>query len=437
MWLIAAGIALVGASNAAPAMSTATTTTSGGYLAVFLDCVACDADFAKTEMPYVDFVRDRKVSDVDVLVTTQTTGSGGNEYTIALLGLGRFDGVNDTLRHVTPASATTDEIRHGLVHAVKIGLARYLAHTPALENLDLDWSAPEGATALANTVDPWHAWTFRLSGSGFFSGQQTTSSVTMSGSASANHVTDAWKLNLTANTDYSQNEYQFDGPPVTKYTSISRSSSVNGQAVRSLSPRWSADASASASQSTFSNEALLLDASSGVEFDVFPYSQSTRRLLTLSYAVTEQYARYIDETIYGRASDFEPQETLGVTLNATQPWGTVGLGLSGSNYFLQGRDHSIDVSKNEGSAFMTFDVKLLKGFSVNGLVDYSAIRDQIFLSAVGATPEEILLQRKQLATSYQYSVSLGLSYTFGSIFSGVVNPRFGGGSTTSSIIIME
>jgi hypothetical protein len=44
-----------------------------------------------------------------------------------------------------------------------------------------------------------------------------------------------------------------------------------------------------------------------------------------------------------------------------------------------------------------------------------------------ATLEEILLRRKELATEYEYSISVGLSFTFGSIYSNVVNPRFGGG----------
>jgi len=34
--------------------------------------------------------------------------------------------------------------------------------------------------------------------------------------------------------------------------------------------------------------------------------------------------------------------------------------------------------------------------------------------------------RDQLVTDYNYSFTLGLSYGFGSIFSSVVNPRFGG-----------
>ena len=50
--------------------------------------------------------------------------------------------------------------------------------------------------------------------------------------------------------------------------------------------------------------------------------------------------------------------------------------------------------------------------------------DQLFLPKVGLSDEEILLQLQDLATDSRYSFSFGLSYTFGSIFNNVVNPRF-------------
>ena len=39
--------------------------------------------------------------------------------------------------------------------------------------------------------------------------------------------------------------------------------------------------------------------------------------------------------------------------------------------------------------------------------------------------EEILLRLKQLRTTFSYYLSLGLSYSFGSVMSRSVNPRFG------------
>jgi hypothetical protein len=53
------------------------------------------------------------------------------------------------------------------------------------------------------------------------------------------------------------------------------------------------------------------------------------------------------------------------------------------------------------------------------------VRDQISLPALEATSEEVLVNQRQLATSYRYFYFFGVSYTFGSIFSPIVNPRFG------------
>jgi len=53
------------------------------------------------------------------------------------------------------------------------------------------------------------------------------------------------------------------------------------------------------------------------------------------------------------------------------------------------------------------------------------VHDQISLPRTGATEEEILLEQRQLQTGYKYRGNMGLTYTFGSIYNNVVNPRFG------------
>ncbi|NQU82012.1 MAG: hypothetical protein HQ543_10870, partial [Bacteroidetes bacterium] len=40
---------------------------------------------------------------------------------------------------------------------------------------------------------------------------------------------------------------------------------------------------------------------------------------------------------------------------------------------------------------------------------------------------DILLQLRELASEYNIDGGIGLTYTFGSIYSNIVNPRFGGG----------
>ena len=59
--------------------------------------------------------------------------------------------------------------------------------------------------------------------------------------------------------------------------------------------------------------------------------------------------------------------------------------------------------------------------------EFSRTRDQIYLPRGEASTEEILLRQRQLLTGYQYFFNFGISYSFGSIFNNIVNPRFGGG----------
>ena len=55
------------------------------------------------------------------------------------------------------------------------------------------------------------------------------------------------------------------------------------------------------------------------------------------------------------------------------------------------------------------------------------MRDQVFLPRRGASDEEILLQQRDLLTDFDYRLNVSLSYTFGSIFNNIVNPRFDAG----------
>jgi hypothetical protein len=110
-------------------------------------------------------------------------------------------------------------------------------------------------------------------------------------------------------------------------------------------------------------------------------------------------------------------QTLTMALAATEPWGS----LSGA---LQAAALLDDVRKNREILSGDFRVRIFTGLSVEIQPSVSAIHDQIYLPAAGATRDDILLARQQLATAYQYQMAIGLTFTFGSIFNGVVNPRF-------------
>src|SRR5690242_5333474 len=103
-------------------------TTPAGALFVFLDCqnVGCDEDYIRTEINSVNWVRDRAVSDIHVLITGQDTGAGGREFTLTFIGLRGFSGIQDTLKFTLPPSFTPEDRRVGQVRLLRIGLVRYV-----------------------------------------------------------------------------------------------------------------------------------------------------------------------------------------------------------------------------------------------------------------------------------------------------------------------
>ena len=75
--------------------------------------------------------------------------------------------------------------------------------------------------------------------------------------------------------------------------------------------------------------------------------------------------------------------------------------------------------------FRSTNIQLVKGLRFNLFGSYSRVRDQLSLAKGNVSEEDLLLRLRQLKTAYKYFFVTGLSYTFGSIFNNVVNPRFG------------
>ena len=69
-------------------------------LKVFFDCEHCDDSHIRREVSYVNYVRDRKQAQVYIMQTSRSTGAGGNEYNIELIGQQNFTNINDTLTYI-------------------------------------------------------------------------------------------------------------------------------------------------------------------------------------------------------------------------------------------------------------------------------------------------------------------------------------------------
>ncbi len=410
---------LLAFAHSAPLAQEATT----GALRVAYDCQTggCDRDFFQTELPYVQFVRDQGDADVFVLINGESTGGGGTRYTLAFTGRKTYDGQTNTLTTSVPADATSDDSRRALLSRLRLGLTGYVARTPLAERLTIGYEAPEASgDADVPEVDPWNGWVFRLRGSTFFDGQSRSSSFSGNGNVSATRTTEAWKTRLSVFSSYNRSEFEISDDET--FVSERSSQSASGFVARSLGDHLTAAFDAGLSRNTFFNYDALFTAGPAVEYSLFPYSESTQRLVTARYGVDLRAVAYVDTTIFGEISEVLPQHTLRLGVELAQPWGSVNASANAQQYLSQ-------PSKYDAGLFGGINVRLARGLQLNLGGSVSYIRNQLNLPAGGLTPEEILTEQRELATNFRYFGNVGLTYSFGSIYNAVVNPRFSDGGS--------
>ena len=400
--------------------STATASVSP-TLSVYLDCQSsgCDFDYFRTELTMVNWVRDRQSADVHILVTSQQTGAGGNESTITFLGLRQFAGLTDTLKFVAPPATTEAENRKGLAGIFRLGLVRYIARTPAAARITVGFGDPSAQSAQTSTKkDPWRAWVFRIGINGSGDGEESFKGMRLGGNMSASRITEKWKTELSTYENYNESKFKLDD--TTTFVNIQRNYSASVLQVKSLSSHWSTGFRASMTSSTYSNYLRAIRILPAIEYNLFPYRESTRHQLLLEYDLGYAVFAYRDTTIEFKTKDDMPMHRLLTTVRTRETWGEIDVGSAATQYL-----H--DPTKYRISTFGEFSFRLFKGFRINGFAYYERIYDQFSLALKDFSDEDRLTRRFQLPTTYSYFANVGISYTFGSIFNNVVNPRMGGG----------
>ncbi|MGD2295629.1 MAG: hypothetical protein PVF22_07310, partial [Candidatus Aminicenantes bacterium] len=358
---------------------------------VFLDCRRCDKDYIRTEIPFVNYVRDRKDADVHVLMTTLGTGSGGREYTMNFLGKKEYEGINSTLKYSSKSTDTSDDVRRGMVHILKAGLIPYVARTPVLNHITFDYRRKAAPMAVE---DKWDFWVFHISLRGQLSGQKSYNFAQVNGNISANRITPETKLRLGLSANFNERNFKIDDETI---SSPSDEQNFWGQWVKSISEHWSFGGWLGANSNTFNNIKFRSYIAPALEFNVFPYAESTRRQLRFMYRVGMSLNWYREETIFDKLKETLLSESLRISWEQKEPWGNISGWLEGSHYF-----H--DFSKNRFVFSGNISFRLFKGFSLNVNGRYSRISDQLTLPKEGASLEEILLRIKELQTNYSYSL---------------------------------
>jgi hypothetical protein len=395
--------------------------------AVFLDCrTGCDFDFMRTEITYVDWVRDRAVADVHLLLTSQEAGAGGSAYTLAFIGLRSLAGRGDTLTFTTEPTMTSDERRRRMAQSIAMGLMQFVARTDIARSVRIS-SAEETERAPAartGVKDRWHAWVFEVSMNGGTSGEHSYRNLGVNSSIESRRVTEDWKIALTFDHDYRDDratvqEFDSAGTIISEETfkNIQRNWETEALIVRSINGRVSTGMKVELRSNTFRNYQRALYFAPAIEVNVFPYRESTRREFTFQYGLGYQLNRYVDTTIFEKIGESLPLHYLAASYRTRQPWGSININAEHRNYILDG-------SKRNTSLGANFDVRVVRGLSVHMGANYNWIRDQIYLPKGEQDQADVLLRRRALQTGFEYELFGGLSYTFGSIFNNVVNTRF-------------
>jgi len=299
-----------------------------------------------------------------------------------------------------------------MVKVLKMGLIPYIARTPIADFISILFEEEVRPTAVE---DNWNFWVFSMSLSGSFFGEKSYKYYSLYRNVSANRITPESKLRMSIYGNFNESNFDIDGDTISSY---SDRKSFSGLYVKSISDHWSIGTWLSASSATYNNIELSISPTPAIEYNLYPYSESTRRQLRFLYRVGLSYRRYREETIYHKTSESLLSEELAVTFEVKEPWGNASATIEGSHYF-----H--DFSKNRLEIYSHVSFRLFKGLSLRMSGGFAVIHDQLSLPGEGASLDEILLQKTELATHFEYHVSIGFSYTFGSVYSNVVNPRFG------------
>jgi hypothetical protein len=381
-------------------------------LNLFLDCdYYCDIAYIKEHILYVNYVRDRKEADVHLLVTNETNGSGGASYTFYFIGLQTFSTKKDTLTVSFKSDATSEEKRNEFVNIIEKGLFQFVIHTKESEKFSINYISEKEESI--ETIDKWNNWVFDISLDGYLNVDNNYSNLYLYSSLSANKVTEKWKISISGGNNFVQSVYKYDDDTITV---LNTSYYFQNKTIRSLSNHFSIGGSFKFSNSSYGNYKYNVKIYPAIEYNIFPYKESNRKIISLMYSVGYNHATYYDTTIYNKIKENLFAQNFLIYFKTVQEWGNADLTLSASNYL-----H--DFSKNRLDISSSLNFRVFKGFSVYLYGSYSFIHNQLNIPKYDASLEEILTQQRMLETNYSIWVSFGLSYTFGSIYNNVVNPR--------------
>jgi hypothetical protein len=364
------------------------------------------------------------------LITSQSTGSGGQEIKLTFSGQENFKGMEDTLKFYRTSVDTDAEYRDNLVRFLKIGLTRFIAQTSLAQKMDISVPVSKNEVALnalSNKKDKWNFWVFNIGVSGNFNSDDYSKSNRISGRISASRVTEKMKINISTNISKNVRTIEFNGEK-SKFTN--NNSGIYSTVVKSINSHWSIGGQGSFNHSTYSNYDAQFSLRPAIEYSYFKYKDAVKKSITLFYSIGPTYNNYIDSGYYDTPEHWLFQQSLSLNAGFVQKWGNINLEVSWDNFL---NSFTLDSSKIKGRSVNNFsvggyiEIRIVKGLSLN-LSSNANFTKGIYpnIPRKFFSRDDLLTNTRQYPTEKGLYTYVGLNYRFGSIYNNVVNPRFNG-----------
>ena len=378
---------------------------------VFLSC-RCDNNFIKQNTLVFDHVRERTLSDIEVFVFEITNASGGRNYSFEYKGKNNFQNIENQISTDIPKNLTFSEAREQLLKTYKLGMVYFMQNTAFQNQLEVTFHDVETKSDEL-TTDQWKNWVFEVSGSFNFENETSIKEEEYNLGMGVDRVTEMWRVR----SDFGmRRSVKFFSGDEENYSSERKRTFFSGSVVRSLSNHFSTGFFGYYLNDTFRNYRSFVNFSPALEYNFIPYTEVLTREVTLAYKVGYNFYEYFEKTIYGFLNQKMFNQSLTLNLRYREKWGSVYSYLVASQFLDQPDQNRFTLNSN-------INLRIVRGLSLRISGNFQLIRDQINLPSGEASIEDLLLRQRQISTDFQNRISLGLSYTFGSIFNNIVNTR--------------
>ena len=374
----------------------------------YIDC-RCDENYLKQQTSFLEYVRDQDLADIEIFVRDVWNPAGSRAFEIKIDGNNEYKELSSTTLAIGFANDTSSTLREKLLNKLKLALVPFLDKADYSLKLDIDSNFDK----LIIDDEKWKNWVFELSGSYNSDREESRKTNRYDIEFEIDKLTPDWRIGIELERSESNRRYYSDD---NVYTSNRKTTRIRGRVVRSISDHFSTGAFFGASQNTYENLDFSSYLSPAIEYSYFPYEDVLSKEITLAYRVGFGKRNYIEKTIYGFEKQNLTSQTLSMNIRFRQKWGNISTAINATQYLNDG-------SKKRFSFRSDLDFRIFEGLALRLSGNINLIREQYNLAAGSTSIEELLLQQRQIATDYETRFSIGLSYTFGSIYNSIINTR--------------